>query len=159
MKLKTSFKKLLKVPSSKKVMSFLKRKEVMLLLGLLLLSLLFTSYNKYRLIEGFESSPSSFNDDVASGKKLVWFYADWCGHCKKMKSAWDSAAEKVKGQMVKINLGNSEDKKQQEISKKYNIEGYPTIYLLNNGEIEEKYKGGRNSDDFESFCANKISHD
>ena len=45
--------------------------------------------------EGFESSPSSFNDDIASGKKVVWFYAPWCGHCKTMHKDWDDAASAV----------------------------------------------------------------
>ena len=35
------------------------------------------------LKEGFELEPSKLEDEISEGKKLVLFYADWCGHCKK----------------------------------------------------------------------------
>ena len=149
-----SLKKNLKVPSMKKLQSFCKRKEVLLAVGLLVAYVAFTMYKRHMVVEGFQSTPSSFESDVSGGKKLVWFYADWCGHCKKMKSGWDTASDKFKDVMVKIDLGDSKDAEQQKISKKYNIDGFPTILLLDNGEIEKTYEGGRNAKDFETFCSN-----
>ena len=58
--------------------------------------------------------------------------------------------------MVKINLGDSKNDEQQLITKKYNISGYPTIHLLNNGEIEETYNGGRSKSDFVGYCEKRI---
>ena len=108
--------------------------------------------------EGFESSPSSFNDDIASGKKVVWFYAPWCGHCKTMHKDWDDAASAVnigENHMVKINVGNKDDAEHSKIAGKYNIQSFPTILLLNNGQREEEYNGERSKAAFISYCKEK----
>ena len=71
-----------------------------LALMLAILLALYFVYTNY-LKEGFELAPAKLEDEIASGKKLVLFYADWCGHCKKIKPEWDETAKEV----------NKEDKK------------------------------------------------
>ena len=137
--------------------SVLKNKVVTLFLAVLGGFLVFRMISMCANKEGFESKPSTFNQDVSNGKKLVWFYADWCGHCKKMEKEWDTASKNVDGKMIKINLGDNENKQQQEISKKYNIQGFPTILLLDNGEKKETYSGERTSSAFENFCNKHIN--
>jgi len=108
--------------------------------------------------EGFESSPSSFYNDIASGKKLVWFYAPWCGHCKTMHKDWDDAASTInigENHMIKINVGNTDDTKHSKISRQYNVQSFPTILLLNNGYSEEEYTGERSKTAFISYCKEK----
>ena len=44
---------------------------------------------------------------------LVDFYADWCGHCKKIKPVWDETAEEVnttEKKMLKVNCGGKSEK-------------------------------------------------
>jgi len=148
MKLDTAFKKLFKpIKSLKKLV---KNNPVAFVLVAYVLFRIFKLCNR---VEGFESKPASFDQDVSGGKKLVWFYADWCGHCKRMKKEWDNASNKVNGKMVKIDLGddNSETKK---ISERYNIEGFPTILLLHNGEKQAEYNQERTAQAFETYCNN-----
>lgn len=148
MKVHTMLKKLLKP-----LFSLKKKVKNNPLIFLLVAYVIFRIFKLCNRVEGFESKPASFDQDVSGGKKLVWFYADWCGHCKRMKKEWDTASNKVNGKMVKIDLGddNSETKK---ISEKYNINGFPTILLLNNGEKEDEYTDDRTSNAFESYCNN-----
>jgi protein disulfide-isomerase-like protein len=113
--------------------------------------------NKKCMTEGFEANASTFNKDLGSGKILVLFYADWCGHCKTLHPVWDKAATEVNVdgiKMGKVNCGDSNDPAHNAITKKYNINGYPTIYLLNNGKIEAEYDGGRESKDFVNYINN-----
>lgn len=106
--------------------------------------------------EGFETNPASFEKDIHSGKKLVLFYADWCGYCKKLKPDWDAAADQVNEtddiKMIKINVGDAQDSKQQQISNTYKIQGYPTILLLDSGKKVDTYKDGMNKDSLVSYC-------
>lgn len=118
---------------------------------LLILSILIYKYN---CTEGFESTPKTFEADVNGGKKLVWFYANWCGHCKSMAEGWDNACAKVnkenKTKMVKINVGENNND-QKKIVDKYKITGYPTILVLDNGKIVNTYEGERNENSFISY--------
>ena len=86
--------------------------------------------------------------EFLEGKKLVLFYADWCGHCQKVKPEWEKAAkdEKGKGNMIKINCGDKEGKS-ADLMSKYKVEGFPTIIVFDDGEPTE-YNGGRTADDF-----------
>lgn len=129
-----------------------------ILLILLLLSLFLYKYN---CVEGFESSPKTFNSDVNGGKKLVWFYADWCGHCKNMADSWNKASSKVNksndNKMIKINVGE-DDIEQKRIVEKYNIKGYPTILILQNGNIVSLYEGERDESSLISYVNNNLIH-
>ena len=106
------------------------------LLLLFILLLLFYVYKTY-FKEGFDLEPAKLEDEIKEGKKLVLFYADWCGHCKKVKPIWDDAAKTVnkedENKMIKINCGGDSEE-EKEIMKKYNIDGYPTILIFENGK-------------------------
>ena len=102
--------------------------------------------------EGFQSSdcelsPSEFKDSTKNGKVFTLFYANWCGHCKKMKPDWEAAAKQVNvnGQkkMVMVDLGDKDDLAQEQLRKDYNIRGYPTILDLEGGKQVGDYSGDR----------------
>ena len=135
-----------------KISRFIKRYRNELIIVLIIV-LLFGFMPKY--LENFESNMSSFDDDIASGKKLVWFYAPWCGHCKTMHKAWDSASKVVnsnKNNMIKLNIGDSKNKQHQAIASKYKVQGFPTILLLHNGETSAEYNGDRTKSAFVKYC-------
>jgi len=113
---------------------------------LIILGALFYVYDKF-LKEGFETESGDLDNQVKSGTKLVLFYADWCGHCKKIKPVWDETATEVNAdevKMIKVNCGEGTEK-DQEVMKKYNIDGYPTIIKFING-TPSLYRGDRDSD-------------
>ena len=129
------------------------KKNINIILILIALGIILSSVITIR--EGFESSSSSFNNDIASGKKLVWFYAPWCGHCKTMNNDWNDAASVVnigENHMIKINVGNKDNVEHSKIAGQYNIQSFPTILLLNNGQKEEEYNGERSKTAFISYC-------
>ena len=102
-----------------------------------------------------DSTPSTFNGDLGSTPKLVWFYAPWCGHCKSMHKDWDNAAAEVNlgdNTMIKVDVGDQNNKEHTRINKQFGVNGYPTILLLNNGKKEREYNGGRTHNDFINFC-------
>lgn len=88
--------------------------------------------------------------DSGSGKKdkkadMMFFFAEWCPHCKTAKPEWEKmkaayANRSVNGyeiQFIEINCTN-ETPEVKEMLDKYNVEGFPTIKLVKeNGEIVE----------------------
>lgn len=113
-----------------------------LLLIVAILLIVYFIYVNY-LKEGFEVKGADLDKEVSEGKKVVLFYADWCGHCKKLKPVWDKAAEQVNKEekrMLKVNCDGDVD------VSNYDIKGYPTILIFEDGEHKE-YNGERTLED------------
>ena len=110
-----------------------------LLYGLLLIVLLVW----FLRTEGFTSSPSSLLEDVKNKKVLVLFYNNNCGHCKELKPEWDKAEAKMSDKMVAIDVTNASDESIKAITTKFNINSYPTMVVLDNGNKMDSYEGER----------------
>ena len=119
----------------------------LILYGLLLLFLLVWKVT----IEGFTSSPSSLLEDVKNKKVLVLFYNKDCGHCKTLKPEWDKAEEEMGDKMVAIDVTNASDMAVKTITEKYKINSYPTMLVLDNGNVTATYDGERTKDALVSY--------
>ena len=122
---------------------------------LIILMVLYFVHEKF-LKEGMTNDITSddLEDHVKSGTKLVLFYADWCGHCKKIKPLWEETANEVNEpelKMIKINCGEGTSA-DQKIMKKYSIDGYPTIIKFVDGKAQ-LYQGERNAESFKEAVA------
>lgn len=91
--------------------------------------------NKERIPEGSNSNKEA---------ELIFFYADWCPHCKTAKPEWEQLKAEYEGKSIngyhviftEINCTN-ESPEIEKIVTTYKIEGYPTIKLLKDGQIIE----------------------
>ena len=115
--------------------------------GVFLFVLVYLYYSHGK--EGYENESDKFTDSIVQSSEpvMVLFYADWCGHCTKLKPDWDKACEKAnkdKKRMFKIDVGG-EDKEHKELMKKYDIQGFPTIIIFQNGS-HDHYDGPRTVD-------------
>lgn len=143
---------------------------------LLILAALYYVYKNY-LKEGmtgssnpYETTPSNFNQDVLTGsdKKLCLFYAGWCGHCHKIlgdsgqPGPWTQAANSINTngnvRMWQINVGGDKSPQdatsdQEALSQQYNIQGYPTILVFQNGKLVTEYDGPRTVDGFTNILS------
>ena len=75
------------------------------------------------------------------------FHANWCGYCVKFAPVW----KKLKVDLAKAGIETAEYESQnQEIMQEYNIQGYPTLIIEQNGETQ-KYSGMMNYDSLASY--------
>lgn len=122
-----------------------KNLKKILLLVAILGALWFLRKHLNKKMEGFESSVTTFEDDVVDGEgeKLVMFYADWCPHCKNLMPAWDEATAEVgEKKMMKIDVGGSSEG-EKALMEEHGVSGFPTIMVFENGSKVSEYSGER----------------
>ena len=93
-----------------------------------------------------KSKPNYSANSVAQDKsaELLFFYADWCPHCKTAKPAWAEIVSKYENTTIngykvvftEINCTTETDEIGQMMNK-YKIEGFPTLKLLKDGQVIE----------------------
>ena len=83
----------------------------------------------------------------------MWFYADWCGHCKAMESEWHKLENKCKG---KYNLARVRDDFKDHVNGGVgmNVNGFPKIIALKNGRELNEFQGDRSVDSLMNFIKN-----
>eukprot|EP00746_Dinoflagellata_sp_MGD_P022451 gnl/MRDRNA2_/MRDRNA2_152545_c0_seq1.p1 gnl/MRDRNA2_/MRDRNA2_152545_c0~~gnl/MRDRNA2_/MRDRNA2_152545_c0_seq1.p1 ORF type:complete len:380 (-),score=93.64 gnl/MRDRNA2_/MRDRNA2_152545_c0_seq1:101-1240(-) len=78
-------------------------------------------------------SQDNFEEVVKQNKYvLVDFYAPWCGHCKALEPEFKLAAENSLNQHVVF--AKVDATKEVQLTDKYKIEGFPSVYLFHHGE-------------------------
>jgi thiol-disulfide isomerase/thioredoxin len=76
--------------------------------------------------------------------ELLFFYADWCPHCKAAKPIWNELKTEYENktingyQVIFTEIDCSEETTEVEkLMNQYSVEGYPTIKLLKDGQVIE----------------------
>ena len=92
---------------------------------------------------------SNFDDIIAKEKLvMVKFFAPWCGHCQAMADDFKKAATELKGKAV---LADVDATVEEDLAKKFNIEGFPTLKVFTDGKELTDYNGGRDKDSMIKF--------
>ncbi|XP_014671849.1 PREDICTED: protein disulfide-isomerase A5-like [Priapulus caudatus] len=81
---------------------------------------------------------------------LVMFYAPWCGHCKKAKPEFQTAAAKF-AENPRVAFAAVDCTVNTETCKEYGVTGYPTMKYFSYYKTVQDYMGGREEKDFVLF--------
>jgi thiol-disulfide isomerase/thioredoxin len=102
-------------------------------------------YEPFDSIEGFDT-----------GSKFFMFGVDWCPHCRSAKPEFQAlgTTKTIGGQAVSMQYVDPE--KEPEAAKGFEISGYPTFYLMHQGQ-KHRYQGPRTKAGFEQFLSETLS--
>lgn len=80
---------------------------------------------------------------------IVEFYAPWCGHCKNLKPAYETAAKSLAG-IAKVAAVNCDEEMNKPFCGKMGVQGFPTLKIVRPGKkpgkpTVEDYQGPRSA--------------
>jgi thiol-disulfide isomerase/thioredoxin len=85
--------------------------------------------------------------------QIIFFYAQWCPHCKKARPEWDKFSAKWNKQSlggVTVVVSDVDCDADEPTANKYDITGYPTVKCILNQKIAE-FDGAVEADALELF--------
>lgn len=96
----------------------------------------------YLYKEHVSKKVENFNNDVS---ELMFFSAEWCGHCQDFKPVWKNLVKEMEKEPYKnkIILQNYDNEEDSEIFKKYNVTQFPTLILKKEDETTVEFEGSR----------------
>ena len=86
-----------------------------------------------------------------NNKSVMFFFAPWCGHCNSFKPTWNKFKTYLDNHDIKYKEIDYEEN--SSLCDKYNIQGFPTVLIDNNSNIEE-YVGNRTYESLVSWVNN-----
>ena len=131
------------------------RTLIILFVVILFISVCIYVYNSYvepRLNPSYVANKEFVEDDTKEAE-LLFFYTDWCPYCKKAKPVWNELKEKYQNEPInntKVYFKEIDCDQNEKMADEYNIEGYPTIKLIKDGEVVE-YDAKPNLENLEKF--------
>ena len=96
--------------------------------------------------------------DVA---ELMFFSAEWCGHCKDFKPVWKKLVKEMDKPKYnnKIILQNYDNDKDGPVFKKYNVKQFPTLLLKLDDGTTKEFNGDRDVKSLKSFIDTELNID
>jgi thiol-disulfide isomerase/thioredoxin len=139
-----------KITSSVKKMS---SKTILIIIAIIFFVILAIYYYYYYVSPKLKTSYHANAEGIGSASssngpskqaELMLFYADWCPHCKTAKPIWNDLKTQYQNKTIngyqviftEINC-TTESAETEQMMNKYNIEGFPTIKLLKDGQVIE----------------------
>ncbi|XP_067937992.1 protein disulfide-isomerase A5-like [Watersipora subatra] len=89
----------------------------------------------------------------ANPSVLVMFYAPWCGHCKKMKPDYETAATALKDEGEEGKLAAVDATESTDLGERYGVKGFPTVIYFRDG-IQMWQVSARTADKIIEFMKN-----
>lgn len=102
-----------------------------------------------------ELSPETWDAAVEGKTVFIKFFAPWCGHCKKMKPAWDALMSEYEGHATKLIADVDCIKEGKPLCDAHGVKGFPTIKYGDPADLQA-YEGGRDEKSLKKFAEEKL---
>lgn len=116
-----------------------------LILSCVIIVIIFIAYKTYMNY----SRTEKFSEE----KKVVFVYADWCGHCTRFKPEWSKVEKECKARNITTTALNVDHEQNSEFINKYEVNSFPTLLVFKGSQFQ-KYEGNRTTDQIVDFVEN-----
>lgn len=88
-----------------------------------------------------------------NGPEFVFYYANWCGHCKRTKPEWEKFVTNTS--MPNVQVSSVDCVEHKEEASAMGVQSFPTFFYFPNGRLDPQskvpYSGGRTMQAWEDF--------
>lgn len=112
--------------------------------------LIYVCWLMYKLVR-YSLFNTGYLENFGNPKTLYYFHMNGCGHCKKFSPTWDQFASKYNGN---VQLKKLERAEAGGLLEKYEIQGFPSIILVDDKGQKKEFNGDRTVSGLESFVQN-----
>ncbi len=104
----------------------------------------------------FNLNPGNFSLHISKNEipVLVMFWAAWCGHCQKMRPAFEQAAKQLEPY---LRLANVNTESCSASAAQYAISSLPTLILFRNGREVARQPGALTASQVVAWARSKIA--
>lgn len=101
--------------------------------------------------------PSNYSSCANRVKKLtgiILIFHPGCGHCVQMRPEWEAMKRKLTNTKV-VEVDGSEMSENQEMSESpvaKRTDGFPKIFKVKNGQVQDEFMGQRTADEMKKFA-------
>lgn len=97
-------------------------------------------WKKKAKYQTFQITDANFDEEVLNSKipVLLDFYADWCGPCKTLGPIIDELAKEYQGKAL---VAKVDTEKNPLLSQHFKIKSIPTLMIIDNGDLVERFQG------------------
>lgn len=90
------------------------------------------------------------NDNM---KTLIFFKANWCGHCNRFKPVWDEFVTecKHKNEPTKLLELDIDQEESKPLMQKHNVRGFPHVVLTGENQDDIVFTKNRTKEDLIAF--------
>ena len=93
------------------------------------------------------ASLNNLNSKLKNKDFAMWFYANWCGHCKAMEQEWSKVEQNCKRKNIGVVKVRDDFKDNVHGGIGKNVMGFPKIVMIRRGKQVAEHQGMRNSED------------
>jgi len=126
---------------------------ITIILGVIVLILFVRKIFSY---ETPDTSLAAF-DNLSETPKFINFNTTWCYWSKKLAPTWEELKTAMSGKDIEIVDLKCDIESNEELCARYQIEGYPSIKLIQGNNIID-YEGDRSLEDMKNFINSNVSY-
>ena len=90
------------------------------------------------------TSLNNLNSHLKDKDFAMWFYANWCGHCKAMEEEWSKVEKNCKRNNIGVVRVRDDFKHLLKNKLGENVTGFPKIVMISKGKEVAEHQGMRN---------------